>query len=241
VYIGGVLYLTHVYRRSIDRESWSGIALPALQNHIPQLATGLFFGALVVALVFGFEYGAQWIQIVGSAGSGSAVTLLVDSLLLGTAFGASEEICMRGYIFQNLGQGRPLWQATLITGPIFGAFHLLSVGFGVRGLSFFIFALLLNVFLVLTRLATRSLWFAIGFHTAFDWVAINLGLGSVVLAEQHLLQITRAISLPAEDLVTAAAVALGIALLITWVRQRKRPFVWNAPLAEDGQIVAPDA
>ena len=236
VYIGGVVYLTYLYRRFIDRESWSGVALPALHNHLHQLGAGVIFGALVVAIVFGFEYVAQWIRVVGFAGGGAAGTMLADSLLLGAAFGVSEEICMRGYLFQNLAESRPLWQATLITGLIFGAFHLLSVGFGTRGLTFFILALLLNVFLILTRLATRSLWFAIGFHTAFDWAAINLGMGSVLLAEQHLLQITRGVALPAEDLLTAAAIALGIALLISRAWQRKRPFVWNAPLADESHI-----
>ena len=146
---------------------------------------------------------------------------------------------MRGYVFQNLGEGRPLWQATLITGLIFGAFHLLSVGFGPRGLTFFIFLLVLNVFLVLTRLATRSLWLAIGFHTTFDWAAINLGLGSVVLADQRLLQIARSVPVPAEDLLSAFVVGLGVTLLLTWVRRRKLPFDWRAPLADDGHLIAP--
>jgi len=198
-------------------------------------------GVLVAGILFAYEYGTQWIQIVGYAGRASAVTLLIDSLLLSAAFGACEEICMRGYLFQNLGEDRPIWQATLITGLVFGAFHLLSVGFGARGVTFFIFAMMLNVFLVLTRLVTRSLWMGIGFHTAFDWAAINLGLGSVVLADQHLLQVKRAISPSVEDLLGAVVVGLGIILLMTLVRQRKRPIGWRAPLIDDSLPVAQPA
>ena len=222
VYIAAVLGLTYFYRRSVDRKAWSDIGLPALNRHIPQLAGGLGLGILVVGILFGFEYVFRWIQIIEYTSDATAVTLLIDSLLLGAAFGVSEEICMRGYLFQNLGENRPVWQTILITGIIFGTFHLLSVGFGLRGLTFFVFTFLLNIFLVLTRLVTGSLWTTIGFHTAFDWAAINLGLGSVILADRHLLQVERAISLPVEDLLAAFVVVLGILWLMTWFRQRGR-------------------
>ena len=222
VYVAGVFGLTYMFRRSIDRKAWSDIGLPPLIGHIPQLAGGLGLGILVAGILFGIEYTTHLVRIVGYTGGASALNLLIDSLLLGTAFGVSEEICMRGYLFQNFSEGRPIWQATLATGIIFGAFHLLSVGIGLRGLTFFVFALLMNVFLVLTRLLTDSLWVAIGFHTAFDWAAINLGLGSVVLADRHLLQVERAISLPVEDLLAAFVVVLGILWLMTWFRQRGR-------------------
>ena len=238
VYIAGVLGLTYVYRRSIDRKPWADIALPPLKARMPQLASGFALGLLAAGILFAYEYGAQWIQIVEYASLTTAVSLLVDSLLLSAAFGVCEEISMRGYLFQNLGEGRPIWQATLITGLIFGAFHLLSVGFGVRGVTFFIFALILNVFLVLTRLVTRSLWMAIGFHTAFDWAAINLGLGSVVLADQHLLHVQRTMNASVEDLLGAAAVGVGIVLLLALVRLRKRPVEWRAPLVDDSQPIS---
>ena len=235
LYIGGVLGLTYAYRRFIDRRPWQGIGLPALYQHLRDVAGGIVCGMLLVAIVLGIEYAAHWIQVVGTISGASALTLLFDSLFLSLAFGVCEEICFRGYLFQNLGEGRPLWQATLITGVIFGAFHLLSVGLGARGLSFFLFIMVLNVFLVLTRLLTRSLWMAIGFHTAFDWLAINLGLGAVVLADRHLLQIERTVSLISEDLLSMFVVGLGILLFIGWAWWSKRRFTGRAPLAEDGQ------
>ena len=235
LYIGGVLGLTYAYRRFIDRRPWQGIALPALSQHLPDVARGILCGMLLVAIVLGIEYAAHWILVVGIISGASALTLLFDSLFLSLAFGVCEEICFRGYLFQNLGEGRPLWQATLITGVIFGAFHLLSVGLGARGLSFFLFIMVLNVFLVLTRLLTGSLWMAIGFHTAFDWLATNLGLGAVVLADRHLLQIERTVSLISEDLLSMFVVGLGILLCIGWAWRSQRRFTWPALLAEDGQ------
>ncbi len=235
LYISGILGLTYVYRRSIDRRSWQGIALPPLHKRLLDVAAGAAFAILIVALVFGIEYASGWIHVVGFEEGTNALTLLVESLLLSLAFGVCEELCFRGYLFQNLGESSPIWMATLVTGLIFGAFHLLEVGFNGRGLSFFLFILLLNAFLVLTRLLTRSLWLAIGFHTAFDWMAIIVGLGSVVSADRHVLHIERTTSLIAEDLLSMFIVVLGMLLLLVWAWRSKRHLSWRATLAEDGQ------
>ena len=240
LYISGILGLTYLYRRSVDRRSWQGIALPPLHKRLLDVTVGMVSGILIVALVFGIEYASGWIHVVGLEEGTSALTLLVDSLLLSLAFGVCEEICFRGYIFQNLGEGSPMWMATLVTGLIFCAFHLLEVGFDARGLSFLLFILLLNVFLVLTRLLTGSLWLAIGFHTVFDWVAIIVGLGSVVSADRHVLHVERTTSLIAEDLLTAFVAVLGILLLLVWAWRSKRHLSWHATLAEDGQPQAPE-
>jgi len=150
-------------------------------------------------------------------------------------FRVCEEICFRGYLFQNLGESLPIWMATLMTGLIFCAFHVLEIGFDVRTLSFLLFILLLHVFLVLTRLLTQSLWLAISFHTVFDWGAIMVGLGSVVSADRHFLHIARTASVMVEDLLTAFVVVLGILLLLVWAWWSKRHLSWRATLAEDGQ------
>jgi len=242
LYISGTLGLTYGYRRFIDRRSWQGIALPPLNKSLRDITVGVVLGILMVALVFGLESAVGWIQIVGSEGGTSALLLLVDSLLVSLAFGVCEEISMRGYLFQNLGEGRPIWMATLMTGVIFGVFHLLGgVGFDVPGLLFLLFILLLNVFLVLTRLLTRSLWLAIGFHTVFDWMAIIVGLGVVVQYDRHLLHLTRTVSVSAEYLLSMVVVVLGILLLLTWARLRNHYLSWHSTLTEDGQLQAPEA
>jgi len=242
LYISGTLGLTYVYRRFIDRRSWSGIALPPLHKHLRDITIGVIFAILMVALVFGLESAAGWIQIVGSEGGTNALLLVVDSLLVSLAFGVCEELSMRGYLFQNLGEGRPMWMATLLTGVIFGGFHLLGgVGFDVQGLLFLLFILLLNVLLVLTRLLTRSLWLAIGFHTVFDWVAIMVGLGVVVQYDRHLLHLTRTVSVSAEYLLSMVVVILGILLFLVWARLRHHHLSWRTTLTEDGQLQAPEA
>src|SRR5947209_11366662 len=65
LYISGTLGLTYVYRRFIDRRSWQGIALPPLHKRLRDVTVGVVFAILMVALVFGLESAAGWIQVVG--------------------------------------------------------------------------------------------------------------------------------------------------------------------------------
>lgn len=162
---------------------------------------------------------------------------MLDSLLLALALGLTEGICFRGYVFANLGEGRPIWLATMVTGLIFGCFHLLSTGFDPRGMSFFIFITVLNVFLVAMRVGSHSLWTAIGFHTAFDWAAINLGMGAVVLADQHLVELNRSKPLIYEDILLSIVVGLAIVLVSIAARRAGRAIAWGAALDRDGNTI----
>jgi membrane protease YdiL (CAAX protease family) len=236
LYITGIIGLTSVYRHSIDRRPWQGMALPPLRKRWLDVTVGVGSGLLLVILIFELEVALGWIAGVGYARDASALTLLVDSLLVSLAFGVCEEVCFRGYLFQNLSESGPLWRATLITGLLFGVIHLLEVGFGTRGLTYFLFIVLLHIFLVSLRLWTGSLWWGIGFHTAFDWLAINVGLGTVVLAERPLLSLTRTASLLAEDGLSMAVLGLALLLFLSWAERKQRTLSWRTTLAENGQV-----
>jgi hypothetical protein len=56
LYISGTLGLTSVYRRFIDRRSWSGIALRPLHQGLLDIMVGVVFAILMVVLVFGVIY-----------------------------------------------------------------------------------------------------------------------------------------------------------------------------------------
>jgi membrane protease YdiL (CAAX protease family) len=237
--IGGTLGLTVVFRRAIDRRSWAGVALPPLRPHMGVLAGGAGSALLLLALVFGIEVATGWIRVEGMGGGTGALRLAVDSGLVSLAFGVCEELAFRGYLLQTLGEGGPLGRATLVAGLLFGLFHLPEVGGGPRALSFLLFVLLLHLALVLSRLATGALWFAIGAHTVFDWGAILLGLGAVVTYPHHLLRLTRTTTGGTDDLLSAVGLGLGLLLLGRWAG-RRLPLarLWDARLGPDGQPTA---
>src|SRR6266702_4138908 len=74
LYISGTLGLTYGYRRSIDRRSWQGIALPPLHKRLLDVMVGMVSGILIVALVFGLESASGWIHIVGFEGGTNTLT-----------------------------------------------------------------------------------------------------------------------------------------------------------------------
>jgi len=86
--------------------------------------------------------------------------------------GLSEEASFRGYPLAALADGIGFWPASMLLSLEFAAAHFffkpmetiadaLSVG-------------LIGLFLCFTLRRTGSLWFAIGFHFAFDFAAIPL-------------------------------------------------------------------
>jgi membrane protease YdiL (CAAX protease family) len=80
--------------------------------------------------------------------------------------GVYEEFFFRGYLQFTLTSGMHFWLAALLLSLAFGAVHLRNPGEGAVGaLSVFV----TGMFLCLTLRRTGTLWFAIGFHAAYDF------------------------------------------------------------------------
>jgi len=77
-----------------------------------------------------------------------------------------EEFSVRGYPLFTLTQGMGFWPAAVFMSVLFGAIHLGNAGeswIGVLG------AASIGFFFCLTLRRTGNLWFAVGFHAAWDW------------------------------------------------------------------------
>jgi uncharacterized protein len=78
----------------------------------------------------------------------------------------SEEFAFRGYWLFSFSQLVRFWPAALLISALFGAAHIPNPGENALGiLQVFEFGLLL----CLTLRRTGNLWFAVGFHAAWDW------------------------------------------------------------------------
>jgi len=87
----------------------------------------------------------------------------------GTMFllvGLFEEFLLRGYTLFTLARGIGFWPAALVLSCLFGVIHLRNEGEQWRGL---LAAAFIGFFFCLTLRRTGSLWFAVGFHAAWDW------------------------------------------------------------------------
>lgn len=80
--------------------------------------------------------------------------------------GVMEEFLFRGYLQFALSSGIGFWPAAVLLSTAFGAVHLRNPGEGpVGALS----VVITGLFLCFTLRRTGTLWFAIGFHAAYDW------------------------------------------------------------------------
>lgn len=131
---------------------WEGIALGAGAAGL--VAAGMYFMHGFVILGFGL-HGAQW---------------LIQPLLWAAAMllvGIAEEYWFRGYLLQSLARGIGFWPAAIATTLVFAGLHLTKNDENFVDI-FNIVVLGILTCLMLRR--TGSLWLAVGFHAAFDFM-----------------------------------------------------------------------
>jgi membrane protease YdiL (CAAX protease family) len=77
-----------------------------------------------------------------------------------------EEFWVRGYSLFTLAKGIGFWPAAVLLSMAFGAIHLGNKGEALTGA---VAAAVIGFFFCLTLRRTGNLWFAVGFHAAWDW------------------------------------------------------------------------
>ncbi|HEV7397919.1 MAG TPA: type II CAAX endopeptidase family protein, partial [Pyrinomonadaceae bacterium] len=155
----------------------------------------LLFGSIIGALSLGLAaliaFGAGGLRF--SLSAGAAVYLTIRSMAsTGGLFlvGAlAEEALFRGYPLQTLTRARLAWLAILLTSLPFAAVHLsnpnVAAGFT------FVNTALAGVWLAAAYLRTRSLWFPLGVHWAWNWTlgsVLGLPVSGLNLAKHTLLK-----------------------------------------------------
>jgi CAAX protease family protein len=125
---------------------WGFVALSALLGAM-HLAHGFQFGALAL-------HGSELISY--------AVAWLAAFVLVGLF----EEFLVRGYALFTLTTGMGFWPSAVLLSAVFGAAHLRNPGEDWRG---GLAAGLIGLFFCFTVRRTGTLWFAVGFHAAWDY------------------------------------------------------------------------
>jgi uncharacterized protein len=141
-------------------------------------AASLILAALVAVACGGFRFSFNSATAFSSIGK----TLLLSALIFILA-AAAEEAMFRGYPLQTMTRAGLAWLAILITSVIFSLGHLDNPNV-VRGFTF-INTALAGLWLALAYLRTRSLWFPLGIHWAWNWT-MGAALGLPVSGIDHL-------------------------------------------------------
>jgi membrane protease YdiL (CAAX protease family) len=82
------------------------------------------------------------------------------------AVSVSEELAFRGYWLFSFARRIRFWPAALFTSVVFGAAHLGNPGENFLGI---LQVVAVGLLLCFTLRRTGNLWFALGFHAAWDW------------------------------------------------------------------------
>ncbi len=151
----------------IEKRPWAAYGLPLRRDAGKLFWQGAAWGfisisALILALygLHDFNFGRivlHGMRIAKFAAYWSAMFLLV---------GLFEEFLLRGYTQFTLARGIGFWPAAFTLSISFGLIHLGNEGEHWPGV---LAAACIGLFFCLTLRRTGSLWFAVGFHAAWDW------------------------------------------------------------------------
>ena len=205
------LGLTHLCRCYIDKKPRQGIGLVSLTKGW----RGLVSGFLTCVVMWGAYMGVSLLFSETSYKlpvEKGYVQFALVVFLYAAASGFSEELLVRGYLFQNLGERFPLWLSAVSIGLFFAALRAIVAPstFSILGL---LYSVISSLAFTVMRLHARSLWFGIGFHATMSWLAVAIGGTNPVIFS-----------------------LLALLLVLAWNRCSARPIRWSARLADDGSI-----
>ena len=151
----------------VERRPWGAYGLPLRQAFGKIFWTGALWGLAGITLLLvslgglhAFDFGHLMLhgpRIVKYAAFWAATFLLV---------GFFEEFLLRGYTQFTLTRAVGFWPGALLLSCAFGLIHIRNGGEEWNGLLAVAF---IGLFFCLTLQRTGTLWFAVGFHAAWDW------------------------------------------------------------------------
>jgi membrane protease YdiL (CAAX protease family) len=151
----------------IEKRPFSVYGLPPRAAFGKLFWTGSVWGLLAITLLLSMMRGFHGFYFGHIALHG--IRILKFAAFWGLFFlvvGLFEEFLLRGYTQFTLTRALGFWPAAVILSMAFGAMHLGNSGEAWVGL---LSAGLIGFFFCLTLRRTGNLWFAVGFHQAFDW------------------------------------------------------------------------
>jgi membrane protease YdiL (CAAX protease family) len=151
----------------VERRRWRVYGLPGRHALGPLFWLGAVWGFAAISMLMFALYGLHafafgHVVLHGARMARFAVFWAVMFLLVGL----SEEFLLRGYSQFTLGRGIGFWPAAVVLSCTFGLIHLRNGGEQWMGL---LAAAFIGFFFCLTLRRTGNLWFAVGFHAAWDW------------------------------------------------------------------------
>lgn len=151
----------------VEGRPWGAYGLPLRGAFSKLFWIGVIWGFLGITLLLEILHGLHAFDFGHLVLHGARI--MKFAIFWGVVFllvGLAEEFFLRGYTQFTLARGIGFWPAAALLSAAFGAIHLKNSGEAWTGA---LAAGLIGLFFCLTLRRTGSLWFAVGFHAAWDW------------------------------------------------------------------------
>jgi len=151
----------------MERRRIDSYGLPAGEAFGRFFWNGALTGLAAIAFVGAGMLSTGGMRLHGIALHGSdLITCPLLWLVAMLLVGVTEEYVFRGYALQSLWRGAGFWSATLITTALFAGAHLSKPHENAIDIGIIF---VLGAILCLSVRVTGSLWWAVGWHAAFDF------------------------------------------------------------------------
>jgi uncharacterized protein len=151
----------------VERRPWGAYGLPAKAVFGKLFWIGASWGFAAISLLICVLYGLHSFAFGHVVLHGARLVRFASFWgLMFLLVGFFEEFLLRGYSQFTLARGIGFWPAAVALSCAFGLIHLRNGGEEWPGL---LAAAVIGLFFCLTLRRTGNLWFAVGFHAAWDW------------------------------------------------------------------------
>ena len=151
----------------IERRHWRAYGLPGSEVFRKSFWQGISWGIGAITVLMLGLYGTHCFRFGHLAIHGArALRFAAFWAVMFLFVGLFEEFLLRGYSQFTLSRGMGFWPAAIALSCAFGLIHLRNGGEQWPGL---LAAAFIGLFFCLTLHRTGTLWFAVGFHAAWDW------------------------------------------------------------------------
>ena len=191
--LGAALLAGYFCTRFLDGRPWRALGLSLHQHWLRDLLVGsiIGIGSLALAAAIAVAAGSLKFEINTADASSHIARSIIGTVFVLVIAALAEEAAFRGYPLQTFTRAQLVLVGVLLTSILFAMGHLLNPN--VVPKVTFANTFIAGVWLAVAYLRTRSLWFPLGVHWAWNWAmgpllgipVSGLRLGGAPLLKVH--------------------------------------------------------